>query len=224
VASLNEWRYQISPTWDDSKASCGIAALDYEIKDGDVAIVENTAAYPELHIPARLSNLTIAMDSFSVVSAESIDSCYILRGGVAAITGDIKTAYVYDNGRCTFNSNVDTLYIINDSAQKKEALQGTVTVGGTVNHLIGLDGNSKVHYELYNFQSGKLFVEKGDVKTDKAYFSTNAVATSAPSSSASSADEYDEVPKTGDSNIVLWLLFASVVCFLGRYGLKKSLL
>lgn len=220
VPSLNEWRYQVSPTWDDNKVSCGIAALEYEIKDGDVAIVEHTDAYPALHIPAHLSNLTIAMDAFCVVSAEAIDSCYILRGGTAAVTGDVKTAYVYDNGVCTFNSNVGTLYVINDPAQQKNLLQGTVTAGGTVDHLIGIDGNALVHYDLYNFQAGKLVVEKGDVKTDKAFYSTTAPANTGTSSS-SSADEYDDVPKTGESNVVVWLLAASALCLLGRYSLKK---
>lgn len=225
VDSNNEWRFQTgSSTWDENGYHRELYYLHLDIKDGDILIVDGPGNAP-INISARLSNLTFVNGAYAVISATSIDDCYVLKDSVAAISGDVTNAYVYDNAVCTFNNNVGTLSVLNDPNRKDSTLDATVSVAGTVNHLIGNDG-AKLHYELYSFPAGKLVIDKGDVKTDASLFSTTAPAAGAQTNTStqnqSSADEYDDVPKTGDSAVVFWLLGISALCFAGRRALKKA--
>lgn len=224
----NQWRFQTGSTWSDTVQHRELYYAYQDIKDGDSVIIEGANPGFIFEVSVRLSNVTFLHGSAAVVTAKAIDECYVLRDSVAAINGDVTNAYVYDNARCTFNNNVGTLQVLNDPARNDTLLRGTVSVGGTVNHLIGKD-NDKIHYELYNFAAGKLSITDGDVKTDAAYYSTSASAgttqttnTSQTSTSQSSSDEYDDVPKTGESSLVFWLLGLSAICFAGRYALKKT--
>lgn len=224
----NQWRFQTGSTWSDTVQHRELYYAYQEIKDGDSVIIEGANPGFVFEVSVRLGNVTFLHGSAAVVTAKSIDECYVLRDSVAAINGDVTNAYVYDNARCTFNNNIGTLQILNDPARNDTLLRGTVTAGGTVNHLIGKD-NDKLHYELYNFAAGKLSITNGDVKTDAAYYSTSASAgttqtanTAQPSATQSSSDEYDDVPKTGESSLVFWLLGVSAICFTGRYLLKKT--
>ncbi len=222
----DQWRFQTGSTWSDTVQHRELYYAYQDIKDGDAVIIEGSNPGFVFEVSVRLSNVTFLHGSAAVVSAKSVDECYILRDSVAAINGDISNAYVYDNARCTFNNNIGTLHVLNDPARNDTLLRGTVSVGGTVNHLIGKD-NIQTHYELYNFAAGTLSIVDGDVKTDASNYSSTASAntnTARPSTSspASSSDEYDDVPKTGESNTVFYLLAISAICFIGRYLLKKA--
>lgn len=227
LSASNEWRFQTGSTWSDSVQHREMYYLLQDIKDGDLLIVDGNNSGSVLNIPVRLSNLTFYYNASAVVTATAIDSCYVMSDAVCAVNGDVKNAYVYDHGTCTFNNNVGTLNVLNDPGKNHSLLHATVTVGGTVDHLIGHDG-STLHYELYNFAAGKLDIKDGDVKTDAAYYSTTPSAgNTAPTPNAdtqndTSADEYDDVPKTGDSNLALWLIGISAICLAGGYALRKK--
>ncbi len=222
VANESDWRYQTgSSVWDDNAAHRELYYLHQNIKDGDIVIVDG--AVPSiLKFSVRLGNLTVQPNSTAVIYANAIDECYVLHDTTAAVNGNITNAYVYDNAVCTFNNNVGTLNIMTDPSKNESLLFGSVTVAGTVDRLIGNDGK-KVHYDLYSFAAGKLVVDKGTVKTDASQYSTTPSATNnSQSNTPSSSDEYDDVPKTGDSNLAFLLLGISAICFAGRYGLKKA--
>lgn len=231
----DEWRFQTGSVWDEQGFHRELYYLKQDIKDGDLLVIDGTGARLILDLNVRLSNLTSCHANEAIVTAKGIDNCYILENSVFAVNGDVTNAYVYDNARCTFNNNVTNLEIIG----KENLLKATVSVMGTVNHLKGQDGVN-LHYELYDFASGKLVVENGSIKTDAAYYSTTpqsttaaAPSTAAPASSAPAAQapsaaantaassEYDDVPKTGEANICIWLLGIAAVCLLGRYELNK---
>lgn len=222
LANDSEWRYQEGSGWDENGFHRELYYMYEAIKDGDSIIIDGSNPGFVLEVSARLKNVTMLHNSAAVVTASSIDECYILRDSVAAINGNVTNAYVYDNGRCTFNNNVGTLTIQNDSFLVNDTLlHATVSVNGTVNHLIGKD-NVQLHYEHYNFAAGKLVIVDGDVETDPAYYSNTPSSSNTAQSSSSSSDEYDDVPKTGESNLIFWLLGISALCFVGRYTLKKT--
>lgn len=224
-ASADNWRYQ-EGSWQDNTYDYDLVFLHEAIKDGDHIAIEGAGLPIEFSV--NLGSLTLVQGSTAVVSAKSIDTCYVLGGNYSAINGNVTTAYVYDTTTCTFNNNVGTLNVVNGTS-KDGLLHATVSVAGTVDHLIGNDG-SKTHYELYNFAANKLVIKEGAVKTDAAYFSTapSASTTTTQTTPAqtttdtSSADEYDDVPKTGESTLLFWLLGISAICFAGSYRLKKA--
>lgn len=225
VAADDDWRWQVGSQWDDKAEDRALYYLEQEIKDGDIVVVADGDSGKPLNLPVKLSNLTILHGATAVVSASSITDCYVFRDTSCAVSGDVTNAYVYENATCTFNNNVGTLQILN-TIQNDQLLHANVTVGGTVNYLIGKD-YKQTHYEHYNFAAGTLVIEDGDVETDDDNYSNSGsvpsatpTATQAPASS--SADEYDDVPKTGESTLVFWLLGISAICFAGRYTLKKA--
>lgn len=217
------WRFQTGSSWDSKGVHRELYYMNQDIKDGDLVIVDGIVSGNPLDIPVHLSNLTIFHANTVVVNTKGVDHCFVLEDSVAAINGDVKNAYVYDNARCTFNNNVDTLLISDD-----EGLHATVTVGGTVNHLTGSDP-FKTYYDYYSFPAGKLVIDDGKVKTDEKLFSKTAPAAqpetpapAEPSQPQNSSGEYDDVPKTGESNIIFYLLGISVLCLAGRAYLKKA--
>ena len=218
------WRYQVGSSWNAEANGRELYYMNQDIKDGDLVVVEGTGMESKiLEIPVALSNLTIFHANTVVVHARSIEDCFVLKDSIAAINGDVNNAYVYNNARCTFNNNVNNLKITDDSG-----LHAYVTVGGTVNHVTGSDPG-QTFYELYSFAAGKLSVEDGRMKTDAAYYSTTApadtqqpAAAPAQTAAAASDDEYDDVPKTGDSNLIFWLLGISALGFAGSAYLKKA--
>lgn len=229
----SEWRFQKTSQWDRQVQHRELYYMYQDIKDGDIIIVDGVDISSPIEVSVRLSNLTFLHGASAIVKAQSIDNCFVLRDTVVSINGDVTNASVYDNARCTFNNNVGTLQILNDAIVDEALLHGTVSVGGTVNHLIGKD-NTQVHYELYNFAAGKLVIESGSLKTDDDFYSSTASATDTTTAeqtttqttqtapSDESNDEYDDVPETGDNNLVFWLLGISAICFAGRYALKKA--
>lgn len=224
IADKGTWGFQSgSSAWDDSKEYTSIVHLNTYIKDGDIVIVDGNNPNSKIDIGVSLSNLTLYANASAVVSAKSITECYALHDSVCAVNGDVTTAYVFDNATATFNNNVGTLYVQNTNYTPGSLLYGTVTVGGTVDHLIGKD-LTRLHYEHYSFAAGKLSIDKGTVKTNEAFYSKTApvVQPTPVAPSTGSADEYDDVPKTGESNAIFWLLGISLVACAGSLALCKT--
>lgn len=223
VESESEWRYQDGTPWDDTKQHRELYYMHQGIKDGDLLVVEGGGDPLRLEVNVQLSNLTLNKCQNVVVTANGIDECYVLGDALSAVNGDVKHAYIYANSATTFNNNVDTIDI-----QDTGSIRCTVTAGGTVSHLIGKNDSGTV-YEGYNFATGTLNIQSGVLKTDASNYSTSASSTqnttqsSQPTQSApsGSSDEYDDVPKTGESTVVIWLFAASVLCFGSAYLLKK---
>lgn len=230
-----QWSCRVGgSSWDDSKPAEHWETYYLEnqtFKDGDILVIEgnpNDDAGLSLDMGNhRISNLTIKSDTTVIpIIAGSIDECYILNHSTASITGSITNAYVYDESAVTFCSDVANLNIIGTEVE----VHASVGCQGTVGHLIAKD-DTWVRYECYNIAKGRLDVEKGDLKTDAAYYSTtpSASAPAAPQSTpqapaaSNASNDYDKVPKTGDNSVSLPLLLAgiAVVCFAGRTALKR---
>lgn len=222
-----EWLYQSGSTWEESSENKVLSDLQQKIKDGDTILIEGKGG--EIRLNAHLANVYFLNGSYALLFTNGIDECTLFSGSLASISGSITNAYVYDTAGVTFNNNVNTLQIIGT----KDELLGTVNVAGgvTVAHVIGKD-NGGVCYEYYNVAAGRLDIEDGEMKTDEKYYSTVASAatpqTTQPAqpaaqsgTSSSQSSEYDDVPKTGESSLVYWLLGIAVVCLAGRYALRK---
>ena len=228
----NIWRMQINE-WKEDYEGREVYYLnegDEKVKDGDsVVILENEndeTGFTEIEIKARLGNLTINRATVTV-KANSIDECYVLGGSYSAITGNITNAYVYDDAQTTLHSNVSNLRLI--SSQENE-VEATVSVGGTVGYA-SISNPGGILKEYYNFKAGTFHYDfASGLMTDPANYSTSGSgpATSAPatstttSSGSASSGAYDDVPKTGESNTVVWLFVAAAACFAGSVALRKK--
>ncbi|MBE5883752.1 MAG: hypothetical protein E7291_04990 [Lachnospiraceae bacterium] len=221
VTDVQDWRYQTGG-WNDSATHHNLMYLHDLIKDGDVIVVDNNGYAPHLNIEVgvKLSNLTVAQNSSAVVSTKGVDQCYVLSGSSAAVTGDVNDAYLYDFAAASFHGNVNDLTFIDTMAQST----GSATADGTVDHVIRKTDDGRVHFEMYNVAQGKLNISYATILTDATYYSTTPSTTpSAPATTqpAVSADEYDDVPKTGENNSIFLLLGTAVVCLLGKRALKR---
>lgn len=243
VEENGEWRYQENSDFDLGKSHHDADDIGSEIKDGDLLVIYGNADHSgSFDIPVSLSNLTIlGAQEYVVVSTNGITDFYGSYDSIAAVAGNIQNAYLYDNTQVTFNGNVGNLDI---NAHPDSYALATCT--GTVGHVIGhYDGT--VYYDVYNVAAGKLEIEEMTLETEAQYYSTTpdaspAAATQpapAPSASTSNtatdatsnaastttpqaaADEYDDVPKTGESPIVFWLLGIAIVSLAGSLALKR---
>ena len=219
VESESQWRYQDGTPWDDTKQHRELYYMQQSIKDGDLLVVEGGGDPLRLEVNVKLSNLTLNKCQNVVVTTKGVDECYVLGDALSAVNGDVKHAYIYANSATTFNNNVDTVDI-----QDTGSIRCTLTVGGTVSHLIGKNDSGTV-YEGYDFAAGTLNIQSGVLKTDASNYSTTSSATTSSStntaSQSASSDEYDDVPKTGESTTVIWLFAATLLCFGSAYTLKK---
>ena len=240
--SRGEWRFKLASSWSEEVQDRELYYLQQDIKDGDYIVVDNdTDCNPlNLNVSVRLGNLTVkSATKTPVVYAKGYDSVFVLDGTSAAVNGDVSHAYVYGGARVNFNNSVDTLEMIGTSNDSSNNLHAYINCAGTVNHLIARDNRDQsTFYEAYSFTSGKLVIEDGSLKTEDQYYSKTASAapaqttapaateqpaqaTAAPSQSTA-ASEYDDVPKTGESPVMFWLLGAAAVCLAGGYTLRKK--
>ena len=231
------WRMQINE-WKDGDEGRELYYLNEgseKVKDGDIVVVldnENHDAGSEnIQINARVGNLTINRAHAIVTVHGGIDECHVLGESYAAITGNVTNGYVYDDATCTFHSNVTNLKLT--CTENFNAPETTVTVGGTVAYAATANTGG-ILKEYYNFKAGTFHYD-GDsgMMTDVSNYSTNgsgpaASTPPAPSNSGSSSSgsnsssgAYDDVPKTGESNIVVWLFAAAAVCAMGSVMLKR---
>lgn len=222
-----DWRYMVGQ-WNDESTSREIYYLKQDIVDGDYLVIAGADGHT-LELNVRLGNLTIlSTASIPIITVKGIDNLYVLNNSQCVINGDVTNAYIYDRGLCNFNNNVSYLEIIGTSD-----INAIVAVGGTAGHVKGYDNNT-VYYDFYNFNKGTLYIENGSVRTDEKEYSKTAPAgtattttpatttSSAGTTSSSNSAEYDDVPKTGESNIVVWLMAAALLCTVGSYELKRN--
>lgn len=235
VSAEEGWHFQTGG-WSDSEYNRDLYYMFEEIKDGDIVVVDSNGSgeFAKLDFSKHISNLTVVKDSHAVVSAPSIDLFFGHGGSSTAVTGVINNAYMYDSAGLTFHSDIHNLEIIDTRGQQT----GTInTSAGSVGHVTCKTESGYIYFELYNVAAGKLNIEYGTLKTDPAYYSTTPDAsqttvtpapaetssdnTAATQQSSASADEYDAVPKTGESNTILLLTGIAVLCLMGRRALKK---
>lgn len=234
------WVYQFNTSvFDDEVESYDVYyLLTYQLKDGDVVIVYNdSGSNTPLNLGnVHLSNLTVNTDcKWSMVTVGSVDNFYANAGSNCSITGNITNAHVFLNALANFNNDVQNLtqyyYYDNNGGIKGP----TIGCGGKVTHFTSRphEGDGAV-YHLYEVTS--LSIIEGIVQYGTGYSyepiaaPANSSATSstpsptpaAGSSSSNSSDEYDDVPRTGQNNVYLWLLGAAAACFVGSGLLRKT--
>ncbi|MBQ7360014.1 MAG: hypothetical protein IJW63_07965 [Lachnospiraceae bacterium] len=222
VSANNEWRYQ-EGEWKADGFHRELYYMHEKIKDGDIVVIDSTVDLI-LELDVRLSNLTVVSGKAAVVHAKGYDNVYILSGAVAAVNGDVTNAYVYGNASVNFNNNVGTLNVLSET---DNSLYANINVLGTVDHLIGA-GKDHTIYENYSYEKGALKIINGENKSDVTKFTSTPPATTTtpstpatPSTNNNKSDEYDEVPKTGDSLFSpLWIVVIAAVCMIGAYKTK----
>lgn len=214
-ATEDYWYYQVGSKWDNHGQSREMYYMTLEMKDGDYIVVDALEGTPVLELDFHLGNLTILANSSCTVKAKSIKDCYILSGATGTIECDVTNGYLYDFSSCNFLKNCDNLKV---NYTDEETV--FVNVVGTCKDFYMLNtATNKVKYQLYNF-TAPLSVSEGDLTNAATEYSTAPAAAAKPAPS-SSADEYDDVPKTGESNAYLFAFGLAAVCFLGSYSLKK---
>lgn len=239
----HDWRMQIGEWIDEyeGRETYYLNAGDEAVKDGDILVIlsnEEAEAGPALTVNARLSNLTVNRANV-VISASGIDECHVLGDSYASITGNVSNAYVYDTAKCTFNSNVTNLRLV---ATEKNDVETSVSVAGTVAYAC-VSNSGGVIREFYNFVAGSFYYDYASgLMTDPSQYSTNgsspapqtqsgagSAAANQPQGSqptaSGSANDYDDVPKTGESNLLFFLLLGlSAMSFAGcmALNLKKE--
>lgn len=220
-AEKEDWFYQVGSKWNEDVTSREVYYMTLEMKDGDYVVVEATADFPELHLDNfNLGNLTVKPNDACVVYAKSIKDCYILSGAYATINGDVTNGYLYDFSTCNFNDDCANLEITYSDATTISA----AVVGKCNDFYVHNEDKSKIKYHVYSFNE-PLYFASGVLKNATNEYSINppsntATAPTTPSK-PSNADEYDDVPKTGESNAYLWAFGLAAACFAGSYALKK---
>lgn len=233
----NMWRMQIN-SWTDTDPGRELYYLnegDDRVKDGDILVVlnneENETGSATIEINAHLSNLTINRAHAVVNAKGGVDECHVLGDSYTAITGNITDAYVYDNATCTLHSNVTNLRLT--ATENYNEVETTVTVGGTVSYA-STSNTGGILKQYYNFKAGTFhFDHASGLMTDPSNYSTTgngpasapaASATTTPASGNTSASsgEYDDVPKTGENNVVVWLFSAAAVCAFASIMLRRQ--
>lgn len=228
------WRFQANTsTFDDSNDGREMYYLLLDIKDGDLVVIYNdndNAKSLDLG-KAHLSNITYTQNChFTIVYAGGVDDCYVLGGTTGTINCDVKNAYVYDTVTFNFNNNVESL-----SLYAADQAKSNLAVVGTTGHLTfstppGQEP-SYVFMDYYDFPANTLRFTDGSFQPTQTGYKTpeehalqqaQNPAESAPQAPPSGSDEYDEVPKTGDSSLPLWLLCAAAACFAGGLFLNRS--
>ena len=152
--------------------------------------------------------------------------------------GSVGTGIVYEESSLNFQGNVERLEIYGEDQPK-----ANVEVAGTVNTLV-VQGGSHVDYLIQNIHEGKMKMEDGHLRTSSKYFNarfdgseaetmsefTKNQAAAAPATPAAPAagngntsNDYDAVPKTGDTtNAFAWLMAAVAFAVVAVYARKRS--
>lgn len=228
-----EWRYQSgASTFDDSAFHRELYYLRESIKDGDLVVVYNGSATSPDPLDlgtVRLQNLTVVQTaSFTSIKSGDIEDCYILAGNSCAINSNVTNAHVYGTTLCNFNYNVQELNVY----ALGEDPTATVGCSGTVHHYLArTEALDRTFSDLYDFQANSFLIRDGILQVPESQYShTPTTQTPAPTaapqqsaaSSGTSNDEYDEVPKTGESHPVLWLICLAGICIAASCALRKA--
>lgn len=234
VSDEQGWRFQPNTsTYDDSLGGGPISILRNDLKDGDLVVIYNDLG-SKSHLDlgkVNLSNLTYTQNSkFSIVFAGSVKDCYVLGGSSGTVNCNVENAYVYDTVVFNFNGNVKEMRI-----EAGNELQSSIGCEGTVKHLYAFSSSRGITLiNNYDFVKGALYIQEGVFLPKGAFLTAQdheagltllpdeTPASTSTAGSSSSSDEYDDVPKTGQSNLYVWLLCASAMCFAGSRALKRS--
>ncbi len=214
VAVTDDWLYQVGSTWDNESQDKSMYYMTLEMKDGDYVVVDAQEGNPTLDLDFHLGNLTITANSSCTANVKSVKDCYILSGAQANINCDVTNGYLYDFSVCNFFGNCDNLKIY----YTDESTVSVNVVGTCKNFYMHNDTNGGVKYQMYNF-TAPLTLNEGELKNSAGQYSTTPAA--APAAPSTSGNEYDDVPKTGQSTAYLFAFGLAAVCFLGSYSLKK---
>ncbi len=221
----DSWRWQSETDgYDLTEPDSSLDDLNDYVRSGDIIVVfgGGETCGLEFNVDTYLSNVTLLnVHSIALVGAEGIGEFYALMDSVCAVNSDVANGYVYDSSHVTFNKNVSNLEIICPPDQLS-----VVSCAGTVAHAKRHYDDS-VLYEVYNVAAGKFVSVNADLETDPQYYTTTpsgtpAASATAPSGTSGSASDYDEVPKTGESNMIFLLLGISAISFLGSRKLKRA--
>lgn len=230
----DQWYYQIGSSWDDTvpPPRREIYYMLQEMKDGDYVVVDATEGQGTLVLDFTLGNLTIIPYSNALITCKGVVEYYQLNNSFVSLTANVDKAFVYDNAVANFNNNVNVLKL-----SYKETPEMVVGVAGTCNEfLVENYEGTEVQYHLWNFRETLLFNDTC-LRTPYETYDINPPASPAapivsatpsstpaatPPAPSSSADEYDDVPKTGESAMFLWMFGLAALCFAGSYSFKKN--
>lgn len=224
-----DWWYQVGSEWTDDAEHKQLIYMMDQLKDGDIVIVGN-ASPEQLVLNVHLSNLTIKNTTgrLAMVSVTGgIDNCFFLDNTLGSVTGNVSNAYVYGASTANFCSNVTNLYSHNDNPDGDP----NIGVTGTVAYFQSENVNKNYHPCGTNFAANTFSLENGELKTHSSNYTqdiSGGPATSAsqpapkPSASSAASNEYDAVPKTGESSPVVWLSLIAVSCLSASLLLRRS--
>ncbi len=220
---IEDWWYQISSTWDNNLNGMNMYFMHEALKDGDHVIVEGTSGEQELHLDANLGSLTIISNAKCSVFADGIQDCYILSGAASNIHGNVTNGYLYDFSVCNFYNDCTNL----DISYTDLPTIAVNVVGKCNNFKVHSEDNSTIKYQLYNFTKALSFNDcqlennANEYSTTPTPSSTAPVVTTTPAA-PSTSDEYDDVPKTGESGTYLLAFGIAAICFAGSFVLRKK--
>lgn len=228
-----ETRFQTGYPWDDSDSSREMYYLRQQIKDGDSIVVAETDGRIEEHFEVRLANLTIDKATNCAVGADYIEECYVLGKSYAAINGTVNKAYVYDYATATFNGDVNYLQAVGVNYE----VRAVITSNARVYNFVSVEHGEESKHG-YDFASGKFYLAEDKIKTKAEFYSTVPTEASiaalsgqapaqatpaAPANNNSAANDYDEVPKTGDTtNAFAWFIMAAAFAGVAVFARKRS--
>lgn len=221
----DEWLYWANTSIYSEDINGGsLYYLLQNLKDGDSVVVYNYSANTgaELNLGSvNLYNLTYAQGTtWAIVHVGSVQECYVLGGTSGTINCNVENAYVYDTVTFNFNRNVTNLYLY-----ASDEIHSSVGVKGKVGHLLAItppgQNPSGVYFNYYDFPANTLYFADGTFTPTSTNFNTEEEHASNAAKTASS-DEYDAVPKTGQSNLYLLLLCASAICFAASQAVRRT--
>lgn len=209
IPALNQFRYQKGP-WQADQEHWDFGILGSVIKDGDSLAIDDAGGTGIIvDFDVKLNSLTIVSGTGTVVTAKSVKDLYILHGTTSAINADVTNANIYGEAAVNLNKNVKILNLYNSGTIKPTS---DVNVVGTCGEL-HIENSSNA----YSFQENTLHLVDGILVAD-----TNRFSFTPPTTPSTSNDEYDDVPKTGDTGFnPLWLFGLAAICFAGSFGIKK---
>lgn len=243
---INDWRFLPGSTFDDSAYHREIYYLMTEnLKDGDHVVVYGGDVTPnkELDLGSfKLGSLTVYNNAQVVILTGGVKDCYILANASASVNGAVTNAHLYDSTTCNFNGNVVDM-TLHDASEP----HSNISCAGTVGYFRIEDNTGSSKGDFYDIPKNTMRYVNGTIQfaqwsytpTD-AYLQLKAAAegttaapapetpASAPEPSApapagdAASNEYDKVPKTGDSNQAVWLIGAAAILFAGSHRLYRK--
>lgn len=230
VPANSEWRVQPLSSWDENEGHGTVGYLSSNVKDGDIVIVQGSSDDPALNLKfsASLSNITIiSATNYVTVECGTITDAYVLKGSVVDLKTPCKNVYVYDNSVCNIRKDVDLVQLA-----KATSMDANVLANGTVGHCQFVE-NGKATKDYYSFSKDTLRIEKGELKTSSASYSTTApAATETPAASATPAasdsgksqtsNGVPLSPQTGENSHAIWLFIIAILCFASAFSFKKK--